>query len=143
MAGEEEAGTLNAILHTLQDILYYTRPPVHPLFTPKYIKYDNSWTSVAKLRSDTQLWVLHNTSSDETVLIAFTNNPDDNAWIPLYPEQSISRGTRPDYILAKREDGNTGTPYPILLLEEWQGEELKTYRGREKSTLGKIGKRGR
>lgn len=139
----EEIALLKEIRDALNSILYYTRPPIHPDLFPKRVPYDDKWTPIAKLKSNTQLWSVINLSSTETILITFTNNPDDNAWIPLYPEQTISRGTVPDYILAKREDGNTGEPYPVVLVELWTGEEVKTYSEREVSYLGKIGKRGR
>ena len=107
------------IAEILRDIRRLLSPPTHVQMTPKKVTSDKTWQEIVKLRSDTLIWTVHNLSDSETVLIAFTNFPDENAWIEVAPKQQISRTTRPEYIMAKRVSGTSGPPYPVIMVEEW------------------------
>jgi len=110
---------LREILSELKAIRRLLTPPEDPNVLPKQIVSDTKWTQIAQIPGNIYAWSLFNLSKTETLEVAYTGHPDDDAIKKLAPRQEISRDTRPKFIFAKRESGNTGTPYPVVVLEYW------------------------
>jgi len=115
---------LREILEELRHIRKLLTPADDKNVVAKQVKFDNKWEQVYKLPPNVITWSLFNAST-ETIEVAYTQYPDENAIKQLAPRQEMARDTNPEFIFVKRQQGNTGTPYPIVVLEYWMHKEEK------------------
>lgn len=103
----------------------------------------NPWFQVCAMPSDVHHWrmygVVPNTgAAGPPVMIAFEDEPPPDEWIPLIGPEQVMRYEAPKAIYAQSFAGANPT---LVIVEVWTTKMPSQVKDREKSKLGKLGRR--
>lgn len=110
---------------------------------PAVIGQANPWFLVCAMPSDVHHWRMYGVvpstgAAGPPVMIAFEDEPPPDEWIPLIGPEQVMRYEAPKAIYAQSFAGANQT---LVIVEVWSTKMPSRVTDKEKSKLGKLGRR--